>query len=66
MGVLHRMVDLLKLVDPDNSLWLGLKLQNVDPAQRVEFKKVLTNHSMITAASWALSATVFTGSTFSP
>lgn len=44
MGMLHRMVDILKLVDKNNELWLGLKLKNVDAAQRTEFKKVLTAH----------------------
>lgn len=44
MGVLHRMVDILKLVDPKNDLWVSLKLQNVDLAQRNSFKKVLTAH----------------------
>ena len=44
MGMLHRMVDLLKLVDPKNDKWVELKLKNVDAAQRTEFKKVLTTH----------------------
>ena len=44
MGMLHRMVDILKLVDPNNALWIELKLKNVDAAQRAEFKKVLTSH----------------------
>ncbi len=44
MGMLHRMVDLLKLVDAKNELWIELKLKNVDSAQRSEFKKVLTSH----------------------
>jgi hypothetical protein len=44
MGMLHRMVDLLKLVDDKNEKWIELKLKNVDKAQRTEFKKVLTSH----------------------
>jgi hypothetical protein len=44
MGMLHRMVDILKLVDPKNELWIELKLKNVDFAQRAEFKKVLTSN----------------------
>jgi hypothetical protein len=44
MGMLHRMVDLLKLVDHNNEKWVELKLKNVDKAQRTEFKKVLTSH----------------------
>lgn len=44
MGMLHRMVDMLKLVDNHNEKWIELKLKNVDKAQRAEFKKVLTSH----------------------
>lgn len=44
MGMLHRMVDILKLVDADNQLWLDIKLQGVDIAQRSEFKKMLNLH----------------------
>jgi len=44
MGMLHRMVAILKLVDPSNEKWLALKLKNVDKAQQNEFKKVLTSH----------------------
>jgi len=44
MGMLHRIVDILKLVDQDNSKWLKQKLRNVDSAQRVEFEKVLKKH----------------------
>lgn len=44
MGMLHRIVDLLKLVDDKNEKWIELKLQNVDQAQKQEFKKVLTGH----------------------
>lgn len=44
MGMLHRIVDLLKLVDEKNEKWIELKLQNVDQAQKQEFKKVLTGH----------------------
>jgi hypothetical protein len=44
MGMLHRIVDLLKLVDNKNEKWVELKLKNVDKAQRTEFKKVLTSH----------------------
>ena len=44
MGVLHRLVDILKLVDSDNSKWLRLKLQPVDPNYRDEFEKTLKQH----------------------
>ncbi|KXK43187.1 MAG: type IIS restriction/modification enzyme [Bacteroidetes bacterium OLB11] len=44
MGMLHRMVDILKLVDAHNEKWVELKLKNVDQAQRADFKKVLTSH----------------------
>jgi hypothetical protein len=44
MGMLHRIVDILKLVDDKNTKWVELKLHNVDKAQRNEFKKVLTSH----------------------
>lgn len=44
MGMLHRMVDILKLVDANNTLWLELKLKNVDFAQKAEFEKVLKQH----------------------
>jgi tRNA1(Val) A37 N6-methylase TrmN6 len=44
MGMLHRIVDLLKLVDENNEKWVELKLKNVDKAQRTVFKKVLTSH----------------------
>lgn len=39
MGMLHRMVDILKLVDAHNEKWVELKLKNVDQAQRADFKK---------------------------
>jgi hypothetical protein len=44
MVMLHRIVDLLKLVDAGNDKWVELKLRNIDPAQKNEFKKVLTAH----------------------
>ncbi len=44
MGMLHRIVDILKQVDDKNEKWVELKLHNVDKAQRNEFKKVLTSH----------------------
>lgn len=44
MGMLHRMVEILKLVDPYNQLWLELKLEKVNSVQRDEFKKILTQH----------------------
>lgn len=44
MGMLHRIVDILKLVDNNNEKWVELKLNNVDKAQKAEFKKVLTSH----------------------
>ncbi len=42
MGMLHKMVDILKIVDANNDLWLSLKLKNVDSAQKSDFKKILT------------------------
>lgn len=44
MGMPHRIVDILKLVDEKNEKWIVLKLKNVDRAQQAEFKKVLTAH----------------------
>jgi len=44
MGVLHRLVDILKLVDPENDKWLKLKLQPVDVNYRDEFEKTLKQH----------------------
>ncbi|MBL7112827.1 MAG: hypothetical protein ISS19_12900 [Bacteroidales bacterium] len=44
MGMLHRVVDILKLIDADNSRWIELKLNNVDERYREEFKKILTAH----------------------
>jgi hypothetical protein len=44
MGMLHKMVELLKMVDTNNELWIELKLKHVDAAQRTEFKKVLAKH----------------------
>jgi len=44
MGMLHRMVDILKSVDVTNEKWVELKLQKVDIAQRGDFKHVLTAH----------------------
>lgn len=44
MGMLHKMVDILKTVDANNELWLSLKLKNVDAAQKSDFKKILTDN----------------------
>ncbi len=44
MGVLHRMVDILKLVDGNNESWIALKLKKVDKGQQEDFKKVLSAH----------------------
>lgn len=44
MGMLHKMVEILKTVDANNELWLSLKLKNVDPAQKSDFKKILTSN----------------------
>ncbi len=44
MGMLHKIVDILKLVDETNEKWIEFKLKNVDRAQQDEFKKVLTSH----------------------
>ena len=44
MGMLHRLVEILKKVDANNKLWLKYKLQAVDAAYREGFEKVLTQH----------------------
>jgi hypothetical protein len=44
MVMLHRIVDILKTTDPDNSRWLQLKLSAVDQAHQADFKKVLSAH----------------------
>ncbi len=44
MGMLHRLVDILKFVDPDNSRWIKLKLSAVDSNYRPEFQKILRSH----------------------
>lgn len=41
---LHRITDILKVVDPVNEKWVELKLKKVDAQNRIEFKKVLTQH----------------------
>ena len=44
MGILHRIVDILKVVDVNNEKWVVLKLKNVEKAQLNEFKKVISLH----------------------
>jgi hypothetical protein len=44
MGMLHRLVDILKKVDDKNEKWLSLKLKSVDPNNRAEFEKILKQH----------------------
>ncbi len=44
MGVLHKMVEILQGVDPNNNLWVEQKLKNVDAGYRNEFRKILTQH----------------------
>ncbi len=44
MGMLLRIVSILKTVDETNEKWLELKLKNVDKAQQPEFNKVLSSH----------------------
>ncbi|MBN2571248.1 MAG: hypothetical protein JXA68_03910 [Ignavibacteriales bacterium] len=44
MGMLNRIVEILKTVDCKNERWINIKLRNVDSAQQNEFKKVLTIH----------------------
>lgn len=41
---LHRITDLLKIVDENNEKWIELKLKKVDQQNRAEFKKVLSKH----------------------
>lgn len=44
MGMLHRMVDILKLVDQKNHYWLDKQLEKIDPIYRDEFKRDLSPH----------------------
>lgn len=45
MGMLQRIVDLLKIVDPGNSLWLDMMLEPIkDRTTRENFKKQLAGH----------------------
>ena len=45
MGMLHRIVSLLNIVDPDNHLWLDKQLAGIeDKMQRVNFEKILSRH----------------------
>ena len=45
MGMLQRVVELLRLVDPDNSLWLDIMLEPIkDRSVRENFKKQLASH----------------------
>ncbi|MDR1883581.1 MAG: N-6 DNA methylase [Prevotella sp.] len=44
MGVLHKLVAILKLIDKQNEKWIELKLQSVDSNYRDEFKKTLMLH----------------------
>lgn len=45
MGMLQRIVDLLKIADPDNSLWLDMMLSPIkDWTAKENFKKQLINH----------------------
>lgn len=44
MGMLQRIVEILKHVDSNNNLWVEQKLQKVDPGYRDEFKRILSQH----------------------
>lgn len=44
MGMLHRMVDILKLVDSNNQYWLDKQLEKIDPLYRDDFKRDLAPH----------------------
>lgn len=44
MGMLQRIVQLLKIVDLDNAKWLSLKLERVDAFYRDKFKEQLLKH----------------------
>lgn len=44
MGMLHRMVGLLKLVDENNEYWLDKQLEKVDLLYRDQFKRELSAH----------------------
>ena len=44
MGMLHRLVEILKKVDATNEKWLRLKLEPVDPNYRAQFEKTLKQH----------------------
>jgi len=44
MGMLHRMVELLRIVDSDNKHWLEKQLEKTDSLYREEFKTELALH----------------------
>lgn len=44
MGMLHKISDILKLVDKDNSRWIKLKLENVEEPYKEEFENNLRSH----------------------
>jgi len=44
MGMLHRMVDILNIVDVKNVYWLDKQLEKVDILYREEFKRELSAH----------------------
>jgi hypothetical protein len=44
MGMLHKLVDILSIVDENNKKWIALKLQSVDLNYRDDFEKTLVDH----------------------
>lgn len=44
MGMLHRMVEILKIVDNSNEYWLDKQLAKIEPLYREEFKRELVSH----------------------
>jgi len=45
MGMLHRVVSILNIVDPNNHLWLEKQLAGIaDKMQRANFEKILARH----------------------
>ena len=45
MGMLHKLVDILRKVDTNNEKWISMKLQSVDQVNRDDFKKTLIQHT---------------------
>lgn len=46
MGLLKRMVSILKLVDPDNKLWIERKIKKLPQELRSDFRKEVKRHEL--------------------